>query len=546
MVAKALEVLGERQAIASDIGCAFATTVRNSSLGTATREKKFDFLVNAFHGYSHNIQCQRKYHPSVFTGVGLRDFEGCERIFSWSNGLASTTRHSSAFRRDLMQDALWIQWDATKYANLGVYLLSNYRQALEIIKEDTRALEESKSAFNVTEEDMDRWETEQADFFSNLGTEPQATTIQAEYVELLQALGAAEAEKSKSNNSYLDQLDDSDIIIETPGSNSTYSDAASATMRLETQRRTAIERHDQLLNDVIAMECRLGITQRWIPGELRYNETLQYINERTYHRAIEKLHKLVIQRLFELHKLNIAGTGGSMFTCYIGTFECTNIFQGYKMRTHIAKALQTRSKAIRRAVEQYNKAAAKLSPPRDPLDWSKMSKCGYIEELTMLRCTRNDIRDKPWVKPVFREMLKIRHRIARAKEEIIRCNVETRRVYTAIHDEIGLFTRVTTQLKTTNSPLYGALRDAVTRRTGVNRLLLSYIRKIHALPGFTGERTRGTREGASITPAGNDDIGPGELDEEDGEEEEDELVEEDEELQREVRVLETFMSNLVC
>ena len=213
------------------------------------------------------------------------------------------------------------------------------------------------------------------------------------------------------------------------------------------------------------------------------------------------------------------------------------------MRTHIAKAIQTRSKAIRRAVARYNKAAAKLSPPRDPLDWSKMSKVGYIEELTMLRCTRNDVRDRPWVKPVFREMLKTRHRIARAKEEIVRCNVETRRVYTAILDETILFRRVTTQLKSTNSLLYGALRDFATRRTGVNRLLLSHIRKVHSLPGFTGERTRGVREGASVTPVENEDVGDTELDEE-NEEEEEELVEEDEELQREVQTLETFMSNL--
>ena len=70
-----------------------------------------------------------------------------------------------------------------------------------------------------------------------------------------------------------------------------------------------MERYDDLLLEVNEIECRLHITQRWQPGETRYNDTVKYIAERDYHRAIDKLHKLVIRRLFELHKLNIAGTG---------------------------------------------------------------------------------------------------------------------------------------------------------------------------------------------------------------------------------------------
>ncbi|KAK7683799.1 hypothetical protein QCA50_013175 [Cerrena zonata] len=514
MVAKALDVLDGRSAVASDIGCAFRVTVHNSSLAPAVLEKKFDFLVNAFHGYSHNYQCQRKNHPSVFEGIGLRDFETCERIFSSSNGLASGTQHASAFRRDL--------------CNLGTFLLGNYKQALDVLENDSRALEESKQQFNVSDEDMDRWEKEQADFFARLGEEPETNTLRIEYVELLQALQAARTDKSKCDSSYFDCLEDSEstFVSETPGVTSrAYAAATSATMRLETQRRVAIERCDSLLRDVVDMECRLGITQRWIPGDATYSETLKYIVERAYHRAIDKLHKLVIQRLFELHKLNIAG---------------------YKMRTHIAKLLQTRSKAIRRAVDSYNTAASRLTPPREKLDWAKMSQCGYIEELTMLRSTRNDIRDKPWVKPVYREMLKLRHRIARAKEEITRCNVETCRVYTAIYDETELFSKVTTQLGVSNDPLVGPVRDFITRRIGINSSLLNYIQKIYSLVGFTGERTRGIR----AVGHGTMDVGPTSSAEDaiptnpDDDEDDEDVFDEDEEFQQEMRGLETFLSNL--
>ena len=216
------------------------------------------------------------------------------------------------------------------------------------------------------------------------------------------------------------------------------------------------------------------------------------------------------------------------------------------MRTHIAKSLQTRSKAIQRAVESYNKAAARLSPPREKLDWSKLSQCGYVEELTILRSARSDIRDKPWVKPVYREMLKLRHRIARASEEVIRCNVETRRLYTSIYDETGLFAQVIARLRSSNDRLLGPTRDLVIRRHGVNRVLLKYIEKIYALPGFTGDVTRGLRQGTvraephptteeldAVPPAPDID-----------ENEEDNVIEEDEELQEKLQVLETYMSNL--
>lgn len=241
-----------------------------------------------------------------------------------------------------------------------------------------------------------------------------------------------------------------------------------------------------------------------------------------------------------------------MYFCSFYTTDwLPGILKGYKMRTHIAKSLQTRSKAIRRAVDNYNTAAARLTPPREKLDWSKMSQVGYVEELTMLRSTRNDIRDKPWVKPVYREMLKLRHRVARAKEEVLRCNVETRRVYSAIYDETAIFSRVTEQLKATDNALLGPLCDFVTRRIGVNSRLLKYIQKIYSLVGFTGDRTRGVRVGTmqqddadAGLAATQEDIASVGRDNDNNDDDDDDFIDEDEELQEEISGLETFFSNL--
>ena len=218
------------------------------------------------------------------------------------------------------------------------------------------------------------------------------------------------------------------------------------------------------------------------------------------------------------------------------------------MRTQIAKALQTRCQAIRRAVSAYNTAAARMNPPRDPLDWAKVSNYGFIEEFVMLRNTRNDIAEKPWVKPVFREMLKMRHRIARANEEMTRCNVEIRRVYTAVCDEHIMFSQVLRGLESTNDLLYGPLLDFVTRRKAVNRALLKRVEDVHSLHGFTGDRTRGVKLGSNVIISDQQPgvvaLGLGGDGTDDDNEDDDVPAEEDEAVQMDIRGVEVFMTNL--
>lgn len=57
------------------------------------------------------------------------------------------------------------------------------------------------------------------------------------------------------------------------------------------------------------MEVRMGVAHRWQPSDVQYLETLKYMGLRKYHRALDNLQRLVIQRLFELNKLNLSGTG---------------------------------------------------------------------------------------------------------------------------------------------------------------------------------------------------------------------------------------------
>src|ERR1700753_145661 len=105
------------------------------------------------------------------------------------------------------------------------------------------------------------------------------------------------------------------------------------------------------------------------------------------------------------------------------------------MRTHIAKALQRRCKAIRNAVRAYNAAAAQLNPPRPPINWETVSHINFLEEFHLLHNMRQDIREKPWSQPAIRELIKLSQQVKRTHEEIHRCYISVRRLYTTIHDE---------------------------------------------------------------------------------------------------------------
>ncbi|KAG1888074.1 hypothetical protein F4604DRAFT_1674501 [Suillus subluteus] len=106
-------------------------------------------------------------------------------------------------------------------------------------------------------------------------------------------------------------------------STATSTDAAYAanllrTRKLETQWRHANERLDTILQEIAAMEVKMGITWRWEPSD------------------------------------------------------------SYHMRTHTAKALQTCCKAIQNKVKEYNAVASALVLPALSLDWSHVSHYGFL------------------------------------------------------------------------------------------------------------------------------------------------------------------------
>jgi hypothetical protein len=129
-----------------------------------------------------------KFHPNIIEGIGIEDLETLERVFSASNALASIIRFATAYQHRLFINMFFKQWDADKYLNLGNMLYENYQQALQIIGDESPLVEEAKVSLNIKDGELEVWQAEEAQYFSQLGKEPEWDIHAMAYVEMLQEL----------------------------------------------------------------------------------------------------------------------------------------------------------------------------------------------------------------------------------------------------------------------------------------------------------------------------------------------------------------------
>ncbi|KAJ7711679.1 hypothetical protein B0H16DRAFT_1343537 [Mycena metata] len=184
----------------------------------------------------------------------------------------------------------------------------------------------------------------------------------------------------------------------------------------------------------------MGVADRWEPTSPEWAEAAHLVSTRRYRLALLKLERLVIQRMFELTKMNLSQTG-------------------YKLRKHIAKALQARSQAIRNVLKTYNDAAASMVPSGRKLEWHEVVEYAFLADFYLLKDPEAFKEVRPWATPPARVLLGKYFKIERAKEEIIRYNIEIRRVITAIRDKKIFLTRKEAELEETNPQLAWAVRE---------------------------------------------------------------------------------------
>ncbi len=120
------------------------------------------------------------------------------------------------------------------------------------------------------------------------------------------------AQFAKTNRQFLAADGDVEVTFMDPLDGPTnYEEETSKTRKIETNRRYLDARRKALMLEVADLEVLLGISTSWQPADAEYMRVAQYIATRKYQRALSNLQRLVVQRLFELQKMNLSQTGKS-------------------------------------------------------------------------------------------------------------------------------------------------------------------------------------------------------------------------------------------
>ncbi|KAK1225735.1 hypothetical protein PQX77_011312 [Marasmius sp. AFHP31] len=317
-------------------------------------------------------------------GVGLEDFEESERTFSGSNSLASTTHLSNKFHRLQAMLEYFTFHDKDKHAASGNFIYQNYRQALQRLATDMPLFEEACIHLSITPENCEQFLKAEREYFNKPSEAPGEDVEQVEYAELLRRLWSARKASDNAAEKYQ--------LLGTPAA-----DKFSA-------------KHIKQI-ELANWEVEHGILEQWTPESPEFLAAEKGIIQQQYRQALKELERLVVQRLFELTKLNMSGVG-------------------YKQRTKITQALKSRAEAIRKALEASNVAAQWMDPPRETLSWNSILEMVSLADFDLLKDTHLDVSQLPWAGPDNHWPMQLHFGILRAQEEIHRLNIEIKRLVT--------------------------------------------------------------------------------------------------------------------
>ncbi|KAJ7197841.1 hypothetical protein GGX14DRAFT_374768 [Mycena pura] len=349
---------------------------------------------------------------------------------------------------------------------LGKFLCTNYWQALNILKTEPALQDWMRQERLESFDEFHQWLLEEKEYLIGLkhAAKTNVETLEMEYVQKLVNLSASEAKYAVVLE--LARHARADHAAYTPGIS-----------KAELARRHAKEKVEKDLECVQALEVQLDVAERWTAGSPKWVSTVVEIKQRKYQLALDALELLIVERIFELTKMNQSQTG-------------------YKLRKHIAKALQARSKAVKYAIDNYNAAAGLLDPPMPYLGWEQVVEYAFLADFDILRDTRPEVQSRSWARPAYRLAMDRYFRILRAREEIKRLNVEIPHVVTWIRDEYKALRRKEQELEDESGKTEeeaeadGGLALQVRKyRQRRGRFDDGHMRRFWALakePGFTG------------------------------------------------------------
>lgn len=158
------------------------------------------------------------------------------------------------------------------------------------------------------------------------------------------------------------------------------------------------------------------------------------------------------------------------------------------MRRHISKSIVRRSAALRTSLDKYNSLAPLQDPPRPVIDYADITSCAWLGDFDLLRHSRHEILDKPWVKKSHREVANKWYKVAGARHELFRLNVEIGRLKAWVDTEDKQLYEVASSLLSSSPLISAEVLNFAQKRHRVNNVHRSRLQAIFLLKGFTGKR----------------------------------------------------------
>ncbi|EUC55579.1 hypothetical protein RSOL_123660, partial [Rhizoctonia solani AG-3 Rhs1AP] len=349
--------------------------------------------------------------------------------------------------------------DKDALANLGKFLYNNLQSATSQLKDSLQHRDQAMVKFGLKLEDFSAFVDCERQY---LASPPAVLSENADTIEYLTTLEEIDVCQDK-----IDKLNRSPMSAVASSKQPVNVDNVIATRRRYLTSQVLLH-----MKNAYRLELELDISSRWTKGnpewkraeELRQNHKLQTV--------VDKLERLCIERMFELEKY----------------------LHGYNLRELIAKSLATRSNALKAAVEEYNNIARCSTPPREEISTRKVMDLTKVADFRLLWECREEILTQKWTIPAIREATTHALRVDRAREEIMRVQVEVRRLETWMRDEVYHLTDTLRRLETQNSLLAHALRPQLEYQLRVNSITDTYIQRIKKHPQFEGEPDCGVRK----------------------------------------------------
>ncbi|KAJ3730304.1 hypothetical protein C8R42DRAFT_536808, partial [Lentinula raphanica] len=452
-------------AVGYDIACGMVDKIIRSPLHDLAQNERLQMVIGLLHGYAHNRLCQLSFLMLYINGAGIEDLEVCERYFSQSNALAPITRYMSRFRRrQAIANYAYHRDNFESYANLSRFIYSNYKQSLSITRR-SRDIQETLKALGASDPELPaKWLEEEKEFLESRQKTPEVETLTAGYYQALVKLRTCQERLREARSNFRIETG---LAAPSQARQATGDNGASVYMT-ERQMMKEQELEGKLLADVQSFEDRLGLRrdQRWRSGSEEWRKAEELVQHAKYQKALDKLEGLIVQRIFELSRMNVAGTG-------------------YKMRQHIGNAMKKRSQTILSALDEYNQAAATLRPPRNLLSWDDVMNYTYLSEFDFLRDTRMDVREKPWAKPAIREAMSEYFKLIGAYQELDRLHVEIKRLVTYMKEEEEYISAVRRRVQGYDPQLAYQIQLYWNERRRFNKLHHSRLSNIRRLKGFS-------------------------------------------------------------